>query len=33
MQRIPSSASKRVSVDIVTGKQLVTVYFDPLKVT
>ena len=33
MQRIPSSASKRVSVDIVTGKQLVTVYFDPLKVS
>jgi hypothetical protein len=25
----PSSATKRVSVDIVTGRSLVTVYFDP----
>ena len=28
---ILGSASKRVNVDIVTGKRLVTVYFDPLK--
>ncbi len=27
-----SSASKRVNVDIVTGKELITVYFDPNKV-